>query len=181
MDNTSKFSAVSIRAAEPGDAAAISALMGSDNVFEGTLQMPLMPVASRVERFSKIDTNNLQIVAINASDAGEQIVGAASLAQSPGVLRRAHVRGLGIVVASGWQGQGVGQRLMEAAMHWADNWAGVLRIELTVFADNQRAVALYERHGFVREGLMRAFAMRDGVYADTLLMARLHPKPPTLA
>jgi L-phenylalanine/L-methionine N-acetyltransferase len=182
MDNTSKpsITSIRIRAAEPTDAEAISALIGSESVFEGTLQMPLMPVASRVERYSKIDTNNLHIVAVHATDAGEQIVGTASLFQTHNSLRRAHTRGLGITVAFGWQGQGIGHQLMLAALHWADNWAGVLRMELTVFADNARAVALYERHGFVREGQMRAFALRDGVYADALAMSRLHPNPPAL-
>jgi L-phenylalanine/L-methionine N-acetyltransferase len=182
MDHNSKNSPTSIRirAAEPADAAAISALIGSEGVFEGTLQMPLMAVASRVERYSKVDINSLHIVAVHATDDGEQIVGAAVLFQTHHSLRRAHTRGLGITVAFGWQGQGIGHKLMEAAMNWADNWAGVLRIELTVFADNARAIALYERHGFVREGVMRAFAMRDGAYADALAMSRLHPKPPAL-
>lgn len=47
-----------------------------------------------------------------------------------------------------------------------------------MFADNTRAIALYERFGFVREGLHRCHALRDGVYVDTLSMARLHPNPP---
>ncbi len=169
-----------IRAAEPSDAAAISALMGGEGAFEGTLQMPMMPVASRVERFSKMDANSLHIVAVHGLDTAEEVIGAASLMQAPNILRRAHVRSLGIAVAYGWQGKGVGDQLMTSAMHWADLWAGVLRIELTVFADNARAVALYGRHGFVREGLMRGSALKDGAYADTLLMARLHPKPPIM-
>jgi L-phenylalanine/L-methionine N-acetyltransferase len=172
---------IRIRASEPIDAAAISALIGSEGVFEGTLQMPLLPVASRVERYSKIDIHSVHIVAVHTTDAGEQIVGIAGLFQLHNSLRRAHARGLALTVAANWQGQGIGHKLMEAAMHWADNWAGVLRIELTVFADNARAIALYERHGFVREGVMRAFALRDGVYADALAMARLHPKPPQIA
>jgi L-phenylalanine/L-methionine N-acetyltransferase len=183
MDNSSKNlpASIQIRAAEPCDAAAISALIGSQNVFEGTLQMPLMAVASRVERYSKIDINSLQIVAVNATDAGEQIVGVAGLFQLHNSLRRAPARGLALTVASGCQGRGIGHKLMEEVIRWADNWAGLLRIELTVFEDNARAVALYERHGFVREGVMRAFALRDGMYVDALAMARLHPKPPVWA
>jgi L-phenylalanine/L-methionine N-acetyltransferase len=169
--------ALHIRAAEPEDAAALSALIGSEGVFEGTSQLPMMPVASRLDRFSKVDPSGLLLVATNSA---QTIVGMIGLHLVQPGLRRAHVRGLGISVAKDWQGQGVGQLLMEAALHWADNWAGILRIELTVFADNARAIALYERHGFVREGTMRGHMLRDGIYADTYMMARLHPNPPTL-
>ena len=89
-----------------------------------------------------------------------------------------HVVSLGISVAAGAQGQGVGKALMAALCDYADRWAQVLRIELTVFADNAHAIALYRRFGFQQEGLHRAFALRDGRYADALSMARLHPAPP---
>jgi putative acetyltransferase len=65
-------------------------------------------------------------------------------------------------------------------LDWADNWAGLLRIELGVYADNERAIRMYRRFGFELEGTQRAFALRDGVYVDSLMMARLHPRPPQL-
>jgi L-phenylalanine/L-methionine N-acetyltransferase len=183
---TDEITGFRIRAAEPEDASALSALIGSEGVFEGTSQLPMMPVASRLERYSKIDPSGLLIVACvsQQGDGGiassEKIIGMLGLHLVQPGLRRAHVRALGIAIDAAWQGQGVGQSLMTAAMHWADNWAGILRIELTVFADNARAIALYERHGFVREGMMRAHSIRDGKLADTLGMARLHPNPPSL-
>jgi L-phenylalanine/L-methionine N-acetyltransferase len=56
----------------------------------------------------------------------------------------------------------------------------VLRLELDVFADNQRAIALYRKFGFVHEGTHQAYALRDGAYVDSLSMARLHPAPPRI-
>jgi L-phenylalanine/L-methionine N-acetyltransferase len=53
----------------------------------------------------------------------------------------------------------------------------VIRLVLTVFTDNERAIALYRRFGFEIEGTHKAYAMRDGVYADTHFMARIRPKP----
>ena len=41
------------------------------------------------------------------------------------------------------------------------------------YADNARAIALYESFGFEREGLYRAYAWRNGAYVDSLAMARL--------
>jgi L-phenylalanine/L-methionine N-acetyltransferase len=171
---------ITIRAAEPSDATALSKLIGSAGVFEGTSQSPLMPVASRIERFTKTDASGLLIVACVMDGPDERVVGMLGLHLVQPGLRRAHVRGLGVAVDAAWQGQGIGERLMTAGLWWADQWSGILRIELTVLADNARAIALYERHGFVREGIMRAHIMRDGELADTLAMARLHPKPPKL-
>lgn len=54
----------------------------------------------------------------------------------------------------------------------------VFRLELTVFTDNERAIALYRKFGFEAEGTHRAYALRDGRYADVLAMARLRPKSP---
>jgi putative acetyltransferase len=69
---------------------------------------------------------------------------------------------------------------MAALIDWADQWAQLLRIELTVFADNDAAIALYRKFGFEHEGTHRAYALRDGVYADVHAMARLHPAPPAI-
>jgi len=55
----------------------------------------------------------------------------------------------------------------------ADRWLNLKRLELQVWSDNHRAIALYERFGFEREGLLRADAFRDGAYDDTVAMSRL--------
>ena len=176
MDNAATGTPT-VRSQEPQDAAAVSALMGQPGTFEGTLQLPDMPVASRLEFLQKVDPAGCRLVAV----VGERIVGAAGLHTVSTSLRRAHVRGLGIGIASDWQGRGVGRLLIARLLSWADNWSGVLRVELTVHADNDRAIALYRSMGFVEEGTHRAFTLKDGRYVDALFMARLHPQPPQLA
>jgi L-phenylalanine/L-methionine N-acetyltransferase len=180
--HTSVGGGIVIRAAEPADAAEMSALMGSPGVFEGTLQMPEAAVASRVDMLSKTDPNNIRLVAVlEGTPSGAPCIAAHGGLFTPHAsLRRMHARGLGITVGKDFQGLGLGDRLMHRLLDWADNWAGVLRVELTVFTDNTRAIALYQRHGFVQEGVLRAYGLRGGEYVDAFSMARLHPKQPKL-
>jgi putative acetyltransferase len=167
---------ITIRAMEPADAKEASAVTGGPGTFEGTLQLPDMPVASRVEWFEKLEPQGCRLVAV----AEGRIVGTAALHVAGTSLRRAHVRMLGIGIAPDFQGRGVGRMLIARLLDWADNWAGVLRVELMVHADNDRAMALYRSMGFEEEGRHRAYAMKDGRYVDSLSMARMHPNPPRI-
>ncbi|HQT86659.1 MAG: hypothetical protein B7Z58_16920 [Acidiphilium sp. 37-64-53] len=160
-----------IRAARPDDAAAITALRNLPGVRHGTLALPFSQTATSVAFLEKLGPDNHLVVA----ESGTELVGTASLNRYTG--RRAHVAGLGINVADPWQGQGAGAALLAALIDLADNWLGLVRIELNVFTDNRRAIALYEKFGFVTEGCQRAYALRDGVLIDCLSMARLHPAP----
>jgi RimJ/RimL family protein N-acetyltransferase len=82
-----------------------------------------------------------------------------------------HVGTLSIVVADGWRDVGIGSALVRAAQAWARQ-QGLLKVALAVFPDNERAIAVYERAGFVREGLRRKqFRGDGGVLRDELLMA----------
>lgn len=165
-----------IRAAEPGDATAISALLGQIGTFEGTLQLPDMPVASRLDAHQRVDAQGCKLVALSAGE----VIGIAGLHIQHPSLRRSHVRTLAIALASQGQGRGIGNMLMTRLLDWADNWSGVLRIELLVQVDNERAIALYQRLGFVEEGRHKAYALKNGRYMDSLSMARLHPNPPRI-
>jgi putative acetyltransferase len=169
--------AITLRAQEPSDAHDVSALTGAPGTFEGTLQLPDMPVASRLEWLQKIEPHSCRLVAV----AQGRVVGAAGLHPAGNSLRRSHVRMLGIGIAAEFQGRGVGRLLIARLLDWADNWAGVLRVELTVHADNERAIALYRAMGFIEEGRHVGYALKDGRYLDALCMARLHPAPPQLS
>jgi len=69
---------------------------------------------------------------------------------------------------------------MAALCDYADAWVGLQRIELAVYTDNAVAVRLCQRFGFVIEGTLKGFALRDGRYVDAYAMARLHPAPPVI-
>jgi putative acetyltransferase len=157
-----------VRAAEPADVAAITEVMNQPRAYWGTLQWPFHSVALREKRFAELDRNNVQLVAL----IDGKVVGNIGLHREV-PHRRAHAASIGMAVHDAYAGRGVGTALMQAVVDLADRWWNVRRLELSVYADNPRAIALYERFGFEREGLMRAYAWRDGEYVDSLAMARL--------
>jgi len=82
-----------------------------------------------------------------------------------------HVGTLSICVADGWREVGIGSALVAASQGWARQ-AGLAKVALGVFPDNERAIAVYEHAGFVREGLRRRqYRAPGGGYRDELLMA----------
>lgn len=167
---------VTLRRSTVADAEALAALMTDEAVYAGVLQMPY-PTADRWRKrleAQAADDSSLHLVAV----AEGEVIASAGIGAHAATLRRRHAGWLGMSVGAGWQGRGVGTLLMGALLDWADNWIGLLRVELTVYTDNTRAIALYRKVGFVHEGTHRAYALRGGRYVDAHAMARLHPKPP---
>jgi putative acetyltransferase len=154
-------------------------IMGDPQVFAGLLQLPYATEAAWRKRIEEMPTGPNTPELFLIAERGGRIVGNAGVHPALHVRRR-HTAGIGMAVARDAQGQGVGSALMAAIVDWADNWAQLLRLELTVYTDNQAGLALYRKFGFVAEGTHRAYAMRDGVYVDAVCMARLHPNPPQL-
>ena len=170
---------IQIRRVRTGDAEAMARLMGDPDVLGNLLQLPFPSVEAWRTRLAEWDQpgrGDLLLVA----EAEGALVGNAGLNPVGPALRRRHAMHLGITVAKPWQGRGVGTQLMTALLDAADRWLGCLRIELTVFTDNEAAIALYRKFGFEIEGTHRAYALRDGRYVDVLAMARLHPSPPSV-
>lgn len=169
------MSGLVIRRQEPTDAEAVAAYLGDPAVMAGTLQLPFPSIQTWHDRLAR--PNPLDYVLL--AEVEGVVVGGGGLHMNDRPRRR-HAAMLGIGVRSSHWGRGIGAALLNALTDAADRWLNVQRIELTVFTDNTRAIALYRRFDFVLEGTHRAYALRDGAYADVHAMARLHPSPPRL-
>lgn len=167
-----KRSRIEVRAAELSDVEALTRIYADRNAYSQTLQLPLQSTEVWRKRLATNDDTQITLV---ATVAGE-VVGNLGLTRFTRP-RRAHVGEIGMGVRDNWQGKGVGSALLEAVLDLADNWLGLRRIELTVHADNERAIALYRKFSFELEGTHRAYAIRNGVYVDSLSMARLIEGP----
>lgn len=82
----------------------------------------------------------------------------------------AHRGALGMGIVPDYRGRGLGLRLINAALAEARK-IGFVRIELSVHSDNARAKSLYEKVGFVTEGVQRDAVYIDGEYRDAIVMA----------
>jgi putative acetyltransferase len=173
------MSLIRLRRARASDAEGLARLMSAPEIFGGVLQMPYADAERWRSRLGAAQVEGRADLHLVAEVDGD-LAGSAGL-HSPGPSpRRRHVMALGLAVAKDRQRQGVGRALLGALCDYADDWAGVLRIELTVYTDNARAIELYRRFGFEVEGIHRAYALRDGLFVDAHAMARLHPNPPLL-
>jgi putative acetyltransferase len=156
-----------IRALEPGDIPELTEAWNQPNAYAGTLQLPYTSVDARQKRTAATPATLTRLVAVIEG----KVIGCLGLERYEG--RRSHSGQFGVAVHDAYAGRGAGTALLAAALDLADNWLNLRRVELSVYADNARAIALYERFGFEREGLHRAYSWRNGAYADSLSMARL--------
>lgn len=164
---------ITIRAANPSDAAAFLALKST--LDSETDLMMFEPG----ERVTTVEQKRAGLAAL-ASRANSTILVAEEGGELAGYVqadggeyrRNRHSAHIIIGVRLASAGQGLGTRLLEALDAWAREH-GLARLELTVQAHNRAAIALYRKLGFVTEGTRRRSLRVDGVWVDELSMAKL--------
>ena len=159
---------ITIRPVEPEDWPDIADMMAQPGVIAGTLQLPFRSQAFQRHRLETNDQGRPHLGAV----IDGKLIGTIGL-ERPTNARRAHAATFGMCVHDAYQGRGAGSALLGALLELTDRWLNIRRMELTVWADNARAIGLYEKHGFEREGLHRQYAFREGAMVDALSMARL--------
>lgn len=157
-----------LRAIRRDDAAALCAMANMPGFRRGTLRMPFETVESWEKRIAKAGTDDTWIVA----EVEGKVVGHGNLVVRS-APRRAHIGEIAMGVADDFVGRGIGTAILSALLDVADNWRGLKRLELTVYADNEPAIRLYTGRGFEVEGRHVKAGFSEGKYHDLLTMARL--------
>lgn len=99
---------------------------------------------------------------------GDRVVGWCDISWSENPRMR-HRGGLGMGLLPAYRGKGLGYRLMAAALTHARG-CKLEKIELSVYATNLPAIALYKKCGFEQEGYVKHYRKLDGRYFDCLNM-----------
>jgi RimJ/RimL family protein N-acetyltransferase len=100
-----------------------------------------------------------------------RLVGDVGLGLIDKTHRRAEV-GIFIGDKTLW-GRGLGTHAISRVLRYAFDELGLRRVQLYVDEDNLRAIRCYEKCGFVREGLLRGYRLREGKPVNEILMAAL--------
>lgn len=116
--------------------------------------------------------NNIRL-AICSSESGNAI-GVVYLLNIDWVVRSGE---FGIMVGDkASQGKGVGEFATRSMLDHAFTDMNLHRVDLTVLVNNERAINLYKKVGFVEEGRSRQGIFKKGKYVDVIRMAILSGK-----
>jgi len=153
-----------VRPARAGDERALARL---DRATWTTLTSPAPPPPREWSFFNE----RVEIRDVLVALAGDEVTGYVRIGRPTPLAASRHVLMIaGLAVDPARQRQGIGGALVEAAAAEA-RARGARRLTLRVLAHNEGARRLYERAGFVVEGVLRGEFFLDGEYVDDVLMA----------
>lgn len=166
-----------VRPAEPRDASALAELADAVSAEpEGWLATSNgWRSATDERRYLRAVRRYPHAAVLVAETDDGRVVGRLSIARDQHPAS-AHVADVGLMVDAAYRRRGIGRALLEGGVEWARG-AGIRKLELHVFPWNDAAIALYERFGFVREGLRRNHYRRGDELVDAILMAYELPAP----
>lgn len=111
------------------------------------------------------------ILLLIGTQENEQIIGDIQLLDMDTTNRNCYIR-ISIVNHSN-QGKGYGTEAMNLLLDYAFGILNLHRIELNVFAYNQKAIHVYEKLGFKKEGVQREALFYNHQYHDSIIMSIL--------
>jgi RimJ/RimL family protein N-acetyltransferase len=147
---------------------------------ESNIPLPLTPGCVTLSVEQEVEYLRGHIEPENSTylvaEADDKIIGALNCTGENCPLSREmtqHCVEVGVSVRKDWRNQGVGTALMQAGLDWAHGVPVIKRLQLQVFVDNEHAIHIYEKLGFVVEGTRHNAFLRNGQFIDSILMALL--------
>ncbi|PWW37119.1 MULTISPECIES: GNAT family N-acetyltransferase [Paenibacillus] len=121
-----------------------------------------------IENAAQDDSRLMLLIALQEND---QVIGEIALMDMHTKNRSAHIR---IAIDQiDHQGKGYGSEALLLMLDYGFGICNLHRIELEVYAFNQRAIRTYEKLGFQREGVRRDALYYNHQYHDAIQMSML--------
>jgi len=105
-----------------------------------------------------------------AAEVDGHLVANSEIVRGVGYSR--HVGFIGIAIKKGFRSIGIGTEMMRELEEHARK-IGLKVLTLSVFANNQHAINLYRKMGFVETGRVPKRFFKDGAYIDEIIMTKM--------
>lgn len=87
--------------------------------------------------------------------------------------RVSHIAEFGISIQLEYCNKGLGSKMITYMLDWAIKETDIEKVMLEVFSNNERAIHLYKKFGFMEEGRKKNFIKyEDGSYTDEIIMCK---------
>ncbi len=166
---------VQIRDADPADASALIYYLeqmtkdGEGQVLEYQEYSPTLEEELQWIHNSRLNPNEVLLVVIY----NDQVIGLIEFRQEKR-QRLKHTGSLGMGVIPEWRSSGVGSLLITSLLEWLELYTDIEIVQLALLANNNRALSLYQKCGFVLEGCRKNYIkINIGEYVDELIMAKV--------
>ena len=166
---------MNIRPVKLEDARAISFIRRRDGVRENVLALSSDRLSVTENFLSSLKENDRGFA---AEERGE--VAAFGVLVTNSDPARSHCAKIAIMTDPDFQQHGMAHALMKKLVSCADDELALHRLELLVLTDNEPAIKLYKKFGFMIEATRWHAAAANGRFADEYLMGRLRGEGPSL-
>jgi len=142
---------------------AVAQIIESGTYIQKEAPRSLEEEQSFIDKMVQLD--NMYIAAV----INDEIVGIARVIRGELEMKR-HIGLFRTWLVNSAQGKGIGSKIMSYTIKWCQIHQ-LHKLCLTVFASNELAHKLYERFGFIQEGVQKEQVKINGSYEDEILMA----------
>ncbi|MCL4517030.1 MAG: GNAT family N-acetyltransferase [Firmicutes bacterium] len=130
----------------------------------GEFNIPPAREEDLIEQFLQADNRLFLIAEVDGRIVGNIVFSGGSRP------RVRHVGEFGVSLSRDCWGLGIGARMLRYLLDWAKAGGVIRKINLRVREDNRRAIGLYEKMGFKREGIRTRDMLVEGRFHGSISM-----------
>lgn len=162
---------VHLRVLERADIPTTTAWMNSDQISDIMGYLPVMSLEQQLEWYEKLKTDRSRYVFAICTNKDGRHIGNVAL----GNVDMLHRHGMFSIflAATGDRSKGIGPEATRLILGFAFEKLGLNKVHLRTSPRFTQAIHMYEKLGFVREGVMRQHSYANGIFEDKIMYSML--------